>query len=141
MDSYNSALSKIQDPTKKKLVIEATGELNGVNQTVCQRFDADIARMGAILEEEKKRQGITKAIVAYGQGNTPIDSAEYYVNYAEEAIAYQKIQDYTPNITGGNLKGGITSSMANLNSDLGVLQNKVLNAKAQVKKALDYYNK
>lgn len=133
---YNSALSKISDPQEKQLVMEATFGLNDLNQTICKRFDIDIARMGAILEEEKRRKGVTKTVVAYGQGSSPLDSAEYYLNYAAEAVAYQKIQDYTPSITGGNLKGGVSASLANLLSDQKILQGKVLRAKAQVLKTL-----
>lgn len=97
--------------------------------------------MAAILEEEKSRQHITSTTVAYGQGSTPLEEAEYYLNYAEEAVAYQKIQDYTPQIQSGNLSSGVQSSLNRLTSDLGVLQNKVLKAKLEINTALNYYEK
>lgn len=139
-EQYQTALAKITDPAKKKAVEQANQMLKDVNQLVCQRFDTDINKMGAILDELKRRQGINKTVVAYGQGDTPLDQAEYYLNYAAEAVAYQKSQDYTPNISGGNLKGGVTYSMSQLSGNLNVLQGKLLKAKAEVGIALNYYN-
>ncbi len=138
---FKANLSKIQDPVKKQLVVTADQALKDINQSVCARFQNDLNRMAAVMEEEKSRQNITNTVVAYGQDNTPLDSAAYYLNYAAEALAYQKSQDYTPNIAGGNLTGAINNSSNNLRSSLGILQGKILRAKVEVKKALDYYEK
>lgn len=139
--NFETNLSKIQDSVKRQSVVVADQALKDINQSVCTRFKVDIDKMAAIMEEEKSRQNITKTVVAYGQGNTPLDSAAYYLNYAAEALAYQKSQDYTPNISGGNLAGGINNSSRNLRNNLEVLQSKILRAKAEIRKALDYYEK
>lgn len=139
--NFESNLSKIQDPQRKQLVITADQQLVSVNQSVCSRFQIDLDKMAAILEELKSRQNVTKTTVAYGQGSTQLDTAAYSLNYAAEALAYQKIQDYTPSINGTNLAGAINNSSANLKSNLGVLQNKILKAKQEVKKAIDTYEK
>lgn len=138
---FTDSLSKIQDQKKKQTVISADQELKKINQSVCNRFQVDIDKMAAILEEEKLRQGATKTIVAYGQGSTPLDSAAYYLNYAAEALAYQKIQDYTPNISESNLAGGINNSSGNLRNNLEILQGKIFRAKTEMKKAITYYEK
>lgn len=138
---FQNSLAKIPDPAKKQLVLQGNELFNEINQKVCSRFDVDVARMAAVLEELKSRQGVTKTIVAYGQGNTPLDTAAYYLNYAAEAVAYQKAQDYTPAINSGNLKPAFNASLNNLNSNLQILQNKILKAKAEVQKAIIYYEK
>lgn len=138
---FQNNLSKIQDPAQKQLVIQADQDLQSTNQTVCNRFDQDIAIMGAIMQELERRHHITSAVAGFGQLNSPIDRAEYYLNYAEEAVAYQKIQDYTPDIAGGNLKGGVTESLNELQSNLNTLQGKMLKAKQEVQLAVDYYEK
>lgn len=139
--NFETNLSKISDPNKKQRVLQSDQILKDINQTVCARFQIDIDKLSAILEEEKLRQDVTNTVVAYGQGNTPLDSAAYYVNYAAEALAYQKSQDYTPNISGGNFANAINVSSNNLKSSLNVLQKQILKAKAEVKKTLNYYEK
>lgn len=136
---FTANLSKISDPVKRQLVVQADETLKDINQRVCNRWENDLNKMAAILDEEKSRQKVTKTIVAYGQGNTPLDDAAYYLNYAAEALAYQKSQDYTPYISNSNLAAAINNSSANLRSSLAVLQSKILRAKAEVKKAIDYY--
>lgn len=140
-NNFENNLSKIQDQQQKQLVISADNELKNINQTVCNKFQLDLDKLSAILEEEKSRQNVTKTVVAYGQGNTPLDTAAYYLNYAAEALAYQRAQDYTPAIGGGNFKGAINYSSSNLKGNLETLQNKILRAKSEVKKAISYYEK
>lgn len=94
-----------------------------INQTVCDRFEGDTARLAAIMEEVRRRKGIKETRVAYGHVNTPIEQADYWVTYGAEAIAYQRSKKY--------------SSAASLKSDLGVLQGKILKAKAEVKKVIN----
>ncbi|MDO8498877.1 MAG: hypothetical protein Q7S44_03770 [bacterium] len=134
---FESNLSKISDSSKKETVRQADRILGETNQRVCQRFDVEIAHLAAILEEKKYRQGVSNTVVAYGRGNTALDSAAYYLNYAAEAVAYQKIQDYTPLIGQGNLKGSVNTSMLNLKSNLQTVQGKILKAKAEVGKAVE----
>ena len=139
-DRFENSLQKINDQETKQKIIQFDQKLNEVNQTVCNKFDLDIAKLSAILEEEKVRQKTTQTVVAYGRGETPLDNAAYYLNYAAEAVAYQKSQDYTPQL-GANPKPALSISLANLKSDLRVAQNKILKAKAELKKAIDYYEK
>lgn len=138
---FQTNLSKIQDSRKKELVLIADQQLKETNQQVCSRFQIDLDKMAAIMDELKSRQNVTKTIVAYGQGDTQLDTAAYYLNYAAEALAYQKIQDYTPSISNSNLAGSITYSSNNLKGSLRVLQSKILRAKQEVKKAIVIYEK
>ena len=104
--------------------VMASGKpLDQVNQTVCDRFEVDVSRMAGIMDELRARKGITATRVAYGGINTPIENADYWVNFAAEAIAYQRAHTY--------------SSASSLRSDLEVLVSKDLKAKAQVGLALN----
>lgn len=102
--------------------IFAFTSLDQVNQKVCDRFEEDTARLAGIMDEVKRRQGITETRVAFGGIDTPVKSADYWVTYAAEAIAFQRAQKF--------------SSAAELRGNLEVLKDKVLRAKAEVAKAL-----
>lgn len=102
--------------------VSASASLDQINQTVCNRFEEDASRLAAIMEELRNRKGITETRVAFGGSDTPIKSADYWVNFAAEAIAYQRVQKY--------------SSKSPLRSSLEVLKNKVLQAKNAVEKVL-----
>lgn len=97
--------------------------LNQINQKVSDRFEGDLTKLAAIMEELRRRKGITETRVAFGGVDTPIKSADYWVTYGAEALAFQRAQKY--------------SSKAQLRSSLEVLKNKILKAKAEVRKALD----
>lgn len=101
----------------------ASMTLDDVNQMVCDRFEEDVAKLAAIMEELRRRKGITETKVAFGGSDTPIKNADYWVNYAAEALAYQRIQDY--------------SSKSYLRGNLETLKGKILRAKNEVRKALD----
>lgn len=103
--------------------VSAQISLDTVNQKVCFRFDSDMNKLAAIMEEVRNRKGITETRVAFGGSDTPIKSADYWINYAAEAIAFQKAQKY--------------SSRNQLKSSLEVLKGKVLKAKIAVSKAID----
>lgn len=135
--SFESGLLKIQDSVKVEKVKKADQLLYDVNQKVCDKFEEDINHLAAIMEEFRTRQNIKETRVAYGQVDTPVEQADYWVNFAAEAIAYQRVQDYTPQISGANLGGSITTSMNNLKYDLGILRGKVQRAKTEVKKVLN----
>ena len=96
--------------------------LDLVNQTVCTRFEEDVSRLAGIMEEVRRRKGITETRVAFGGIDDAIKSADYQVTFAAEAIAYQRAQKY--------------SSASGLRSSLEVLRQKVLNAKAGIAKAI-----
>lgn len=137
---FESRLQLINDADKRQKVIQADQLLNQINQKVCQRFDEDVTKLAAIMEELRRRKGIKETAVAFTGNRTPIQEADYWVNFAQEAIAYQKIQSYTPQFRSeAGVVSSVTSSANRLRSDLGVLRNKVLRAKGEVKKALDYY--
>lgn len=139
--TFEAQLNKISDPLKKEKVKLADQLLYELNQRVCSRFDGDLNKLSSILEELKKRNGVTETVVAFGQGDTQLDSAAYWLNYAAEAVAYQKIQDYTLALNPSNPKGSIQISINRLKVDLGVLKNKILRAKSELKGAVDIYNK
>ncbi len=96
--------------------------LDLVNQTLCSRFEDDMSRLAAIMEEVRARKGITETRVAFGGIDVQIKSADYQITYAAEAIAFQRAQKY--------------SSAGALRSSLQVLRDKVLRAKIEVGKAL-----
>lgn len=97
--------------------------LNQINQKVCDRFEQDLTKMAAIMEELRERLGITETRVAFGGVDTPVKSADYWITYTAEAIAYQRAQKF--------------SSTGGLRSSLEVLRGKILRAKLEVKKALE----
>ncbi len=101
----------------------AVSNLDDINQSICNRFEEDAARLAAIMEELRSREGITETRVAFGGVDTQIESADYAITYAAEAIAYQRAQKY--------------SSVGQLRSSSGVLRGKILKAKNEVGKALN----
>lgn len=105
------------------VTVLAISPLYDINQKVCNRFEEDTARLAAVMDELRSRKGITETRVAFGGIDTPVKSADYWINFAAEAIAYQRAQKY------GNA--------ADLRSGLAVLANKVVKAKQAVGKALD----
>lgn len=100
-----------------------TDALYQINQKVCSRFEADVVKMAAIMEELRRRKGILETRVAFGGVDTPIENADYWITFAAEAVAYQKAQKY--------------SSKVVLKNSLEVLKNKILKAKGEVGKALN----
>lgn len=86
------------------------------------RFEQDLNKLAAIMDELRRRKGITETRVAFGGIDTPIKAADYQITYAAEALSYQKVQKF--------------SSKENLEYSLQILANKILKAKAEVKKAL-----
>lgn len=96
--------------------------LNDVNQKVCDRFETDVTKLAAIMEELRRRKGITETRVAFGGVDTVIKSADYWITSAAEAIAYQRAKKY--------------SSKNQLKSSLETLKGKVLKAKTEVRKVL-----
>ncbi|OGE27370.1 hypothetical protein A2867_00660 [Candidatus Daviesbacteria bacterium RIFCSPHIGHO2_01_FULL_40_11] len=110
-------------PVSVFAVTPSTDSLYQINQKVCDRFEEDVTKLAAIMEELRRRKGITETRVAFGGVDTQIKSADYQITYAAEALAYQRAQKY--------------SSKAQLRSSLEVLKNKILKAKGEVRKALD----
>ncbi len=98
-------------------------DLNTVNQKVCDRFEEDLSRLAAIMEELRRRKGITETRVAFGGIDDAIKSADYQITYAAEALAYQRAQK--------------ASSVGQLRSSLQGLRSKILQAKVEVGKALN----
>lgn len=101
----------------------ADNSLDSINQKVCSRFEEDVSKLAAIMEEARDRKNIKETRVAFGGINTPIKSADYQITFAAEAIAYQRAQKY--------------SSKSELKYSLESLRDKVLNAKSKVRQVLD----
>ena len=97
--------------------------LDAVNQKVCTRFEDDMSRLAAIMEEVRARKGIKETRVAFGGIDDQIKSADYWITYAAEAIAFQRAQKY--------------STAKQLRSQLEVLRGKVLRARTEVGEALN----
>jgi len=104
-------------------VFAVASDFNQVNKLVCDRFEEDLSKMAAIMEELRRREGITETRVAFGGVDTPIERADYTITFAAEAIAYQRAQKF--------------SSKTGLKSSLEVLKGKILRAKNEVRKALN----
>lgn len=100
-----------------------TDTLYQINQKVCDRFEGDLSKLAAIMEELRRRKGIQETRVAFGGVDTQIESADYQITYAAEALAFQRAQK--------------SSSQANLRNSLEVLKGKILKAKNEVRKALN----
>jgi len=103
--------------------ISTPATLDQINQKVCDRFAVDLNKMAAIMEELRERKGILETRVAFGGVDTPIKKADYWITYAAEALAFQRAQKY--------------SSKSELRYSLEGLKNKLLQAKSEVRKALD----
>ncbi len=82
-----------------------------------------MVKLAAIMEELRRRKGITETRVAFGGVDTQIESADYWITSAAEAIAFQRAQKY--------------SSKTQLRSSFLGLKNKILKAKIEVGKALN----
>jgi hypothetical protein len=134
---FEAQLNSIQDPAKKAQIEKLDQGIYDVNNKIADRFNQDALRLAAIMDEVKRRQGIKETRVAYGNVNTPIEQADYWVNFAAEAVAYQKIQDYTPyGISETNISGPVQSSINRMKSDYSVLRDKIFRAKTEVGKVL-----
>lgn len=105
------------------ITIFATSSLDEINQKISDRFERDVLKLAAIMEELRRRKGITETRVAFGGVDTKIKSADYQITYAAEALAFQRAQKY--------------SSKNALKNSLEILKNKILRAKSEVGKALN----
>lgn len=109
--------------TAYAVVVPEVNSFDQINQKVSDRFEGDILKLAAIMEELRRRKGIQETRVAFGGVDTKIESADYQVTYAAEALAFQRAQKF--------------SSKSQLRNSLEVLKNKILKAKNEVGKALD----
>lgn len=105
------------------LTVFASTNLDQINQKVCDRFEEDTSRLAGIMDEVRRRKGITETRVAFGGVDTSVKAADYQITYAAEAIAYQRAQNY--------------SNVGSLKYSLQVLAGKVLKAKGEVGKVID----
>lgn len=96
--------------------------LDEINQKVCTRFEEDVSRLAGIMEEVRRRKGITETRVAFGGIDDVIKSADYQVTFAAEAIAFERAQKF--------------SSTSGLRSSLEILREKLLRAKVEVGRVL-----
>ena len=101
----------------------AAPSLDEINQKVCSRFEEDTARLAGIMEELRRRKGIQETRVAFGGVDTQIESADYWITYAAEAIAFQRSKKPDSSVT--------------LKIQLNTLVGKVIRAKNEVRKALN----
>ncbi len=104
-------------------VLAKSATLDQINQSVSDRFELDVSKLAAIMDEQKRRKNIAETRVAFGGIDTPIKSADYWVTFAAEAIAYQRTQKF--------------SSPEQLKNSLLVIRGKILKAKSEVGKAIE----
>ncbi len=105
------------------VAVPQTNSFDQANQKVCDRFEQDVLKLAAVMEEVRRRKGITETRVAFGGVDTQIKSADYQITYVAEALAFQRAQKF--------------SSKNQLRNSLEVLKNKILQAKNLVGKALN----
>jgi len=110
----------------ERITVYAAPTLNSVNQRVCDRFEEDLNKLAAIMDEIRARKGITETRVAFGGVDTQIKSADYQITYAAEALAYQRAKKY--------------SSKGELKYSLEILKGKLLKARLEVGRALNEKN-
>lgn len=103
--------------------VHAFTSLDDVNQKVCDRFEEEVSRLAAIMEELRRRKGIVETRVAFGGIDDQIKSADYWITYAAEAIAYHRAQNFL--------------GKQQLRSSLEVLRGKVSRAKNEVGRAIE----
>lgn len=138
MAAFEKSLSNLKDPEKKAKVQKAVTLLDQTNKKVVLRFESDMNKLGAIMEEVKARQGVTETRVAYGGVSSGIENADYWVNWAAEALAYQKAQNYIPQFSSdSSVDSSIKESTNILENNLNTLAGKILRAKSEVKKVLN----
>lgn len=130
---FKKGLDKINNEKVKSDVLEADWTLKEINQNVTGRFDKDMAILAGIVSELEQR------VDKQEKENPYLEDALYWVTFAHEAVAYQKIQDYTPNLSGNTPLAAIKLSSNRLRGDLNTLKGKILKAKTMVKKAVNYY--
>lgn len=104
-------------------IIFAANTPDQINQKVCTRFEDDLSKLAAIMEELRRRKGIQETRVAFGGVDTAIEGADYSITYAAEAVAFQRAQKF--------------SSSSKLKYSLEGLRGKILKAKVEVGKALN----
>lgn len=129
---FTNNLDKISDNGLKSNILEADWAIKEINQSVTRRYDGDMAILAGIVSELEQRADRQK------RENPFLENALYWVTFAHEAVAYQKIQDYTPNLSGNSPLAAIKSSSNRLRGDLNTLKGKILKAKTMVKKAVNY---
>jgi hypothetical protein len=132
---FENTLSRFQDPAKKSQVLKLDQQLKETNLKIAVRFEEETLKLGAVMEEYKRRQGIKETRVAYGNVDSAIEQADYWVNYAAEAVAYQKIADYTPyGVSENNISASANSAINTIRLDYSVLRGKIMRAKSEVAK-------
>lgn len=104
-------------------LVYASNNLDDVNQKICARFESDVLRLAAIADEVRDRKGIVETRVAFGGIDDQIKSADYWITYTAEAIAFQKAQKF--------------SSKLKLRNSLETLKVKILKAKIEIGKAVE----
>lgn len=109
-------------PTTNNQLPTHAMNLDEINKRVCDRFEEDLNKLAAIMDEVRARKGITETRVAFGGVDTPIKSADYQVTFAAEAIAFERVQKF--------------STTSQLKYSLESLKQKILRAKVEVGRAI-----
>lgn len=115
-------------PTHQQQLTDLNTKINLINQQITQDLEQRVERQGNILIEYLRRHGkLNDETNVARPGSDPIQNAQYYLTYAHEAVAYQAAKVYVFDLTSeANIKRDSTNLISNLQSDISVLNSKVL---------------
>jgi hypothetical protein len=123
--------TKNYSPQNKQKLLDYQQKIADLNKKITDDWEKNLFRQGQILEEYTSRKKINLAMGSKDGINRnlqdPIQNAQYWLNFAHEAVAYQASQKYliTPTAE-SSINSNITSKISSLQSDLTGLKAKVL---------------
>jgi hypothetical protein len=127
---YNQKINNYTPENKQKIETYSQ-KIADLNAKITKEWEENLLRQGQILEEYTRRKDL-KLKMGSSNGinrnlSDPIENAQYWLNYAHEAVAYQAAGDYIINLSGEkNINSDISSKISALQSDINGLRGKVL---------------
>ena len=127
---YNQRLKTYSSQSQNKLT-DYDKKIADLNKKITQELEANLLRQGQVLEEYSRRQNLDLSMggkdgISRNLQN-PTENAQYWLNFAHEAAAYQAAQVYIINLTGeANINRDINSQVSSLEGDINILRGKVL---------------
>lgn len=124
---YNQRVQNYS-PAHQQQLADLNTKINLINQQITQDLERRVERQGDILIEYLRRHNrLNDSTNVARPGADPIQNAQYYLTYAHEAVAYQAAKVYVFDLTNEtNIKRDSTNLINNLQSDISVLNSKVL---------------
>jgi len=125
--AYNQRLQNYS-PAHQQQLNDFTTKTNLINQQITTDLETRVERQGNILIEYLRRHDkLNDSTNVARPGSDPIQTAQYWLTYAHEAVAYQAAKVYVLDLSGeANIKRDGTNLISNLQSDISILNGKVL---------------